>query len=204
MAKRITAKRTIWQKTRFFLRKYFYYIIVAVLVVAVSLGIVITLTANNNRNNNNTGDVPVITPPITAILPMLNADVAKPFEMSTLLWNNTLRLYEVNDAIMFVSSTSQDVLAILPGVVSSITNDMMTGTVVTVMHDGGYQSIYRSLAPTVSVSEGQRLVQGALIGQASNSAGNASTYGDHLQFQMKKDNKIINPGEVIKIDNENK
>lgn len=67
------------------------------------------------------------------------------------------------------------------------------GKLVTVQHSGGYASLYAHLAE-ISVSLGQRIEPGTLIGRVGSSG--AST-GPHLHFEWRKDGVSSDPLQVF-------
>jgi len=191
-------KRTKGQKFGTFVKQHVYFISLGMLILALSVGIgVMAIIQSMGRDT----DVPIVVPPLTASLPMANAQVRKSFSDTELQRNNYMGWYEVFKGVMLQSSTSNDVMAILPGTVASISADSLTGTKIVIEHDGGYRSISKSLASNVSVVEGDRVVQGQKIGTASNSAGNKAGYGTHLQFQLFRNGQVINPASVLDLDN---
>ena len=57
-----------------------------------------------------------------------------------------------------------------------------------------------SLDTVEGIAEGASVKQGQLIGKMSDTQGTESLKGAHLHFEMQKDNKTINPLEVIVLD----
>ncbi|MCX4314098.1 MAG: M23 family metallopeptidase, partial [Clostridia bacterium] len=64
---------------------------------------------------------------------------------------------------------SGDVVAIMDGKVTDIEKTALDGNVITIEHDGGYVSIYKSLAGEVTVSVGDSVKAGDKIGSTSTS-----------------------------------
>lgn len=67
------------------------------------------------------------------------------------------------------------------------------GTTVVLRHDGGYVTKYASLDKAVSVTVGQHVTSGTVIGKVGNTALLETAIGDHLHFSVTCDGKSIDP-----------
>jgi murein DD-endopeptidase MepM/ murein hydrolase activator NlpD len=73
------------------------------------------------------------------------------------------------------------------------------GTTVVIRHDGGYVTMYSSLAETVTVKAGDRVVMGQTIGQVGNTALLENAIGDHVHFSVTWNDKSMDPAEFLKL-----
>ena len=120
------------------------------------------------------------------------------FALDKLVYWDTLEVWKYHPGIDFVGDS--DVMAIRDGTVTSV--DMHTtldGNVVTVTHDDGYVSVYKSLGDNVTVKVGDKVKAGDKLGTTSSSMASESNTGAHLHLEIQKDGKYIDPSEVLPI-----
>lgn len=192
------------KKRNFFKRHWHALVVVAAVIVValvVTLSVVLTLPESEPVNG------PVADPPIEqvekkTVLPMTGATVGLGYSYDKLSYWETLEDWRVHPAIDFVGEG--DVLAVRDGTVTAV--DMHTaleGNVVTVTHDDGYVSVYKSLGEDVAVKVGQAVKAGDKLGTASNSMLTEVKTGAHLHLEMTKDGKPVDPSTVLPL-NEDK
>ena len=85
------------------------------------------------------------------------------------------------------------VLSTANGVVSHIYQDDMMGTVVEIDHGEGLVSQYANLAETPTVSVGDTVTTGAVIGSVGQTAASESGQAAHLHFAMYQDGVPVDP-----------
>ena len=122
-------------------------------------------------------------------------DDEKSQEKSIVYYENT---YIQNTGVDYVSKKEFDVNSIENGIVEKITEDDLAGTTVKIKHDNNIISIYSSLKD-VSVKEKDQVSKGQIIGKSSTNA-IGEELGNHLHFELYKDNKIVNPENFFKND----
>ena len=83
-------------------------------------------------------------------------------------------------------------VASVNGRVYSIEEDVKTGNTVTMELGNGYQAIYGQLKD-ITVSEGETVTKGTIIGYVSAPTKYYSVEGSNLYFAMKKDGEPIDP-----------
>ncbi len=187
------------RKKNFFIRhKYALIIAASVLVVAtvITLSVVFTLPDKPVDTDVNV-DPPVsdvVTPP-TIVMPINGATVGMDYADDKLVKWETLNIWKWHPAVDFVGSG--DVVAIMDGKVTDIEKTALDGNVITIEHDGGYVSIYKSLAGEVTVSVGDSVKAGDKIGSTSTSMMSELNTGAHLHFELKKDGKYVDPATLL-------
>ena len=107
---------------------------------------------------------------------------------SIVYYENT---YIQNSGIDYVKGDNFDVMSILDGTVISVDNNELLGNTVEVKHDNNLISVYQSLG-TVTVKEGDSVVQGQILGKSGTSKINKDL-GNHLHFELFKDGQVVNP-----------
>lgn len=107
---------------------------------------------------------------------------------SLIYYENT---YLPNSGISYGKDDSFDVVAIYDGTVTSISQDNLLGTVVTVTHSNNVISIYQSLSE-IEVQENQVINQGDIIGK-SGVCNIEKDLNNHLHFELIVSGKVVNP-----------
>ena len=198
-----TYQSTEKKKKKNFFRRHARALIIAassvVVAVAVILSVVLTLP-----DRKPVADPPVDVPPVdvkpTIVMPVSSAasQTGLEFALDKLVYWDTLEVWKYHPGIDFVGDS--DVMAIRDGTVTSV--DMHTtldGNVVTVTHDDGYVSVYKSLGDNVTVKVGDKVKAGDKLGTTSSSMASESNTGAHLHLEIQKDGKYIDPSEVLPI-----
>jgi murein DD-endopeptidase MepM/ murein hydrolase activator NlpD len=86
------------------------------------------------------------------------------------------------------------VMATMDGKVSHVAVNSVYGNYIILTHSGGYQSLYAHLS-AVTVKQGASVIQGTKIGEVGSTG---YSTGPHLHFAVFKNDKVINPLEVLK------
>lgn len=145
-------------------------------------------------------DQQVSTQPIEFGLPMTNAVVEKDFIYDRPQDNITLHRWEIHRAIDLASEDC-NVFSIAEGTVTSVENNKLQGTVITISHADGFVSIYSSLDEAPNVKEGDKVQKGQQIGKASTSAGNEAKQHAHLHLVLMKDGLKVDPNNYLDLQN---
>lgn len=140
-------------------------------------------------------DIPVITN-IIFIMPVENPTSIGEYSES-MVFNSTLGRFSAHMAIDFFADEGTDVLAVYDGKISKIENTLLKGTTITVDHGNGLYTIYNSLADGDSVSVGQKVKQGDVIGQVSLTNRQEYKSGAHLHFEVIENGENIDPAKYL-------
>ncbi len=188
-----------------FLKRNAVYIVLALCILAVSFSIVFMLI-NKESDLSLDKDIPSISIPDDE-----NVSVVKPIEFimpvsnptsigeygETMVFNSTLNRYTAHLAMDFYAPEGSDAVAVYDGTVLSVESTFLQGTTVTIDHGNGLYSIYNSLADGDSVSVGQEVKQGDIIGQVSTSNRQEYKAGAHLHFEVKENGQLIDPAKYL-------
>lgn len=99
--------------------------------------------------------------------------------------------YIPNSGIDYKAIDIFDVMSILDGTVTKVSENNLLGKIVEVTHKNNIISVYQSLGEIVVV-EGETVTQGQIIGKSGES--NISTeLGNHLHFEIIYNGKNVNP-----------
>ncbi len=156
--------------------------------------------AVKNVFNDNNKVLPVQTTKSLIIKPYLseNVSIGKYFydfegeregqEKALVYYENT---YMQNSGVDYISNSVFDVVSILDGEVISVEKDNTLGNIVKVKHEKDLISIYQGI-DEVSVSKGDSVTQGQILGVSSTSKINPE-YNSSLHFEVYYKGEIIYP-----------
>lgn len=137
----------------------------------------------------------------TMMLPVAGATISKEYSNTSLQYNATLKQYEAHMALDFVGAEGSRVYSVLDGTVSEVGNNYLQGNYVVITHDNGLKSVYSSLDDSVSVSAGDSVKKGDVIGVIGKSAYSELEEGAHLHFELIDNDKKIDPAGYLDIEN---
>ena len=100
-------------------------------------------------------------------------------------------VYIPNSGVDYKGLDKFDVVSILDGTVTKVSDNNLLGKIVEITHSNNLISVYQSLGE-VYVKEGEVVVQGQIIGK-SGEANISTDLGNHLHFEMILNGKNINP-----------
>ncbi len=117
--------------------------------------------------------------------------------MDSLSYNQTTRDWRTHDGIDIAATGGASVCAAADGEVYSVYEDDTMGMTVVIVHDGGYTTRYSSLAAEVTVTAGETVTAGQVIGTVGNTALLESAIGDHLHFSVSCNGESVDPAEFL-------
>ena len=132
------------------------------------------------------------------IVAPLNGETVAAFSVDALAYNETLGDWRTHDGIDIAADVGTPVLAACSGTVTAVAEDDLLGTLVTITHDGGYESTYANLQSVPTVGVGQYVSAGQIIGSVGATALSEAGSAPHLHFAVKKDGASIDPKEFLK------
>lgn len=145
-------------------------------------------------------EVPVVNTPEIIIRPYVDKNItivksyynykdeAKNQENSLLFFENT---YLQNSGVSYGREDVFDVVSVLDGTVTSITDDKTLGKIVEITHSNDMISIYQSLSE-VNVTENQEIKQGMIVGK-SGTCNLEKDLNNHLHFELIIKGLVVNP-----------
>lgn len=192
-------------KLRPFVLPTIYVLSILTLIVSVYYTAKTLKTSDDNYNTYVTeailnNDVPVVNTKVTIVTPFTDANVtvgkgfydykgeSKDQENSIIKYNNT---YMQNNGIDYVLEEVFEVVSVLDGKVVEVSEDNTLGNIVVIEHENNITTTYESLSE-VSVKKGDVIAQGQSIGKSGTNK-IEKDLGNHLYFQITKDNKVLNP-----------
>ncbi|MCI6865777.1 MAG: M23 family metallopeptidase [Oscillibacter sp.] len=134
--------------------------------------------------------------PRLVVAPLVGEEIAA-FSVDELRYNETFGDWRTHDGIDIAAEVGTQVLAACSGTVTSVREDDMLGTLVTIAHDSGFETTYANLRSSPGVSEGQYVSAGEVIGAVGSSAIAEISVPAHLHFSVKKDGAPCDPNEFL-------
>ncbi|MCM1368076.1 MAG: M23 family metallopeptidase [Roseburia sp.] len=187
------------KKKNFFKRHWHVFVVAAsVLVIAA----VITLSVVLSMPDSKPVDETIVDPPAidvnndpAVMMPVKGATVGMEYAVDKLVEWETLKVWKVHPGTDFVGEG--DVLAIMDGTVTDVERTTLDGNVVTISHDDGYVSVYKSLGNDIAVNVGDKVKAGDRLGVTSTSMMSELDTGAHLHLELKKNGKYVDPFTVL-------
>ena len=122
----------------------------------------------------------------------VSGEVLIDYSMDATTYFQTLDQYKCNSALILGSAVDEPVQAAANGQVLSVIENEETGTTLTMDLGNGYQAIYGQLKD-LTVSEGQTVSAGTIIGYVNEPTKYYVKEGANLYFAMRKEGEIIDP-----------
>ncbi len=145
-------------------------------------------------DDNNEDETPEEeTPKKLAFVAPLVGEVSVKHSVDTPVFSETLGEWRVHKGIDITADESAEVFAAEDGKVTKVYGDPLLGKTVEITHDGGIVTKYSNLAPTVTVSEGDSVKSGALIGNVGDSSISELAEEPHIHFEMLVNGVSVNP-----------
>ena len=114
-----------------------------------------------------------------------------------LIYNKTMADWRTHPGVDIAANIGQQVKAVADGTVESVLSDDLYGTTVVIDHGDGLKSMYANLASEPTVSEGDHVAMGAVIGSVGDTALAETNEVQHLHFEMTKDGINTDPAEYL-------
>lgn len=136
----------------------------------------------------------------TFVLPVLNGKISMDFSDSVPVFSTTMNDYRTHLGVDIRANLGDDVLAVADGVVTNVWQDPFMGTCISIEHTGNAVSIYKNLDPVVKegIIIGASVKAGDTIATIGESAMNEIAEEPHLHYEMKINDKHVDPKGHIK------
>lgn len=202
-----------------FLKRNAFYFLVVLCIASIATVIALAVTYNNNSASDallNADDVPTVKPEenepqnkpdeeqkdpvipekkLTFNCPV-NGSVSKDYSDNLLVWNSTMGEFAAHLGVDFTADDGK-VYASADGTVKETGHNDLDGYYVILQHADGYQTCYKSLKAQPDLKTGASVSQGDLIGEIASSQGTESKDGDHLHFEIWKNDEAVDPLELL-------
>lgn len=126
----------------------------------------------------------------------INGNVIIPFSMDTTVYFETLNQYKCNPGMVIEATTGDAIYAVYKCSITEIYSDAEFGNVVKASLGNGYEIMYGQLQD-VSVTTGQVVEAGTVIGTVGEPTRYYTEEGTNLYFAITKDGVPVNPMSLI-------
>lgn len=127
----------------------------------------------------------------------IGGETVMAFAADHLAYNETTRDWRTHEGVDFRAEEGQDVCAAADGTVYAIYEDESLGMTVVLQHADGYTTHYSNLSEEVSVSVGQSVKQGDVLGSVGTTACVETAAQPHLHFAVYQNNAPVDPEEFF-------
>ena len=123
----------------------------------------------------------------------VEGELERVHDVQNLHYDVTLRDWRTHEGVDILAPLGEVVCAAMSGVVQSVEEDALYGTVVTVDHGDSTQAVYANLASVPAVNPGDFIMAGDVIGAVGTTALCEIGQGTHLHFAMYLDGESVDP-----------
>lgn len=127
----------------------------------------------------------------------VNGEVLTPCSPEALVYSRTMDDWRVHHGVDVEAALGTRVMAMASGTVTSVRTDDLLGTVVTIEHPEGLKSVYANLAAHPTVSAGDAVAVGAVIGSVGDTALGEIAEPGHLHWEVYRDGVEVDPREIL-------
>lgn len=118
------------------------------------------------------------------------------FEYGEIYTNQTIGCIYRHYAIDFSADEGTDVLSMANGTITEVSYHESLGNRITIDHGNGLTSVYIYVTPVAGLGVGQKVTKGEKIAEVK-ADGTEQKDGAHLHFEVKENNKWVNPNKYI-------
>lgn len=127
----------------------------------------------------------------------LSGNVVKSYSADRMVYFDTLQQFRTNPAIFIAGEPGAEIVSSADGIVLSVGKEDKLGQTLTLEIGGGYRLVYGQLAD-VKVSEGDYVKAGTVLARLAPVTKYYRLEGNHLYFQVQKDESTVNPLTLIR------
>ena len=142
------------------------------------------------------GTDPPAAPDPTVHMPA-GGEIIGVFSHGELVRSETTGVWQTHNGIDIAGAPGDPVYAMADGVVSEVRDDPLWGICVTLDHRNGMYSRYCGMNPGLSVSEGDNVTGGTVIGAFGDTADAEHALPTHLHFEVLQGEHYIDPAAYL-------
>ncbi len=129
----------------------------------------------------------------------VSGEIERGYSIEALSYDVTMADWRTHDGVDILAQQGEVVVAAGDGEVVSVTQDDLYGTTVVIDHGSGIKTQYSNLADTPTVSPGDKVKGGDVIGSVGKTAICEIGQGSHMHFAMSRDGASVDPTTYIPI-----
>lgn len=123
----------------------------------------------------------------------VNGTVIADYSVEALAYSQTMGDWRTHDGLDLAVDLGTKVIATAAGTVTAVEQDYFMGTTVEIDHGNGLVSQYANLAEVPTVSVGDKVQTGSVIGSVGATAAAENVSQPHLHFAMYRDGNPVDP-----------
>lgn len=127
----------------------------------------------------------------------VSGETAQEYSVDKLSYNETMQDWRTHNGIDLAAEEGKAVMAAMAGTVSAVYDDDYLGTMVVIDHADGYQTVYANLKQLPTVSAGQEVNAGEVIGAVGTTALLEVGSEPHLHFEVLQNGAYVDPEEFL-------
>ena len=127
----------------------------------------------------------------------LSGNVVKSYSADRMVYFDTLQQFRTNPAIFIAGEPGADIVSAADGIILAVGKEDKLGQTLTMEIGDGYRLVYGQLAD-VKVSEGDYVTAGSVLAKLAPVTKYYRLEGNHLYFQVQKDESTVNPLTLIR------
>ena len=147
------------------------------------------------------GQDALVEEPAAAVSPIylwpVSGETERAYSADRLGYDVTMRDWRTHEGLDIAAAMGETVYAAHAGVVRSIVQDGLFGTVLTVDHGDGVRTVYANLAAQPAVNVGDWVEAGSIIGSVGDTALCEIGQGTHLHFAVEVDGISADPASYL-------
>lgn len=124
-------------------------------------------------------------------------EIVMDFSNDALIYDVTLEQYRTNDSVSISADLGDDVCAASSGVIKKVAQSREDGWYVVIDHENGWETTYGQLGEDVTVSEGERIGTGDILGFVAEPSIYGSMLGEHVDFKVTLNDNAIDPKTAV-------
>lgn len=137
---------------------------------------------------------------ISFITPVQGGTIFKEYTENSVVYSSTLGVYTGHVGMDFKGAEGAKVVAAYEGAVKEITTSYLQGTTVKIEHGNGLVTVYNSIEPLESLTVGQEVKQGDVIGTISDNNKQENKDGAHLHFEVIENGVNVSPLKYLTVE----
>ena len=148
-----------------------------------------------------TSDKPTVAEPMVLPLPTFAmpaaGNISAEFSIDVLVFSNTMEDYRTHNGIDICAPLGSAVCAAADGIVADVYEHPMMGYTVVIAHDGEAETVYHNMDDDITVSVGDTVKCGDVLGAVGESAIIEIAEEPHLHFEMCIAGERVDPCDYI-------
>lgn len=159
------------------------------------------LTEDPGTGSQPPAEKPAVNPEPTPTVPVytwpVKGELLSNFSLEVLAYDETMGDWRTHSGVDIAAVVGTRVLAMSNGTVSRVYQDDLMGSAVIIDHENGLQSRYYNLNEKPTVSEGDAVVTGTVIGAVGETAIAEIGRASHLHLEVFLNGKAVDPVDYL-------